>query len=108
MVKQDFVMFNKSFSNKYDDNTELYGGLHDDTNRDNIGMTLCQTPETLFVNHNEEILISLGKSLGIMHYYIHLVKNELQYQEMDEHVTLNVTTMKSFFKSVTMPLDHEI
>lgn len=52
MVKQDFIMFSKSFSIKYDDNTELYGSLHETTNQDIIGIILCQPLET-FMNHNE-------------------------------------------------------
>lgn len=61
-------MYGKYFSIKYSDEPHLYGNLKDSVNQDNFGQKLSEALVELFQNHLTGILISAGKSYGVMHF----------------------------------------
>lgn len=81
VIKQDFTAFDKSFSIDYDNESNLYGSLNDALNTEDFGVTLHNALTTLFQHHVAGILISAGKSFGVMYY-------EHQYYFMDSRAVL--------------------
>ncbi|GFR06815.1 ATP-dependent DNA helicase [Trichonephila clavata] len=68
VIKNDLVAFNKRFQINFDEEPRIYGNLNDQVNQANFGRTLRQGIDKLFEDHNAGILISEGRSFGVMRY----------------------------------------
>ncbi|ABF70519.1 hypothetical protein [Trichoplusia ni ascovirus 2c] len=68
VIRNGFDIFGKTVSINYDEDTNLYGSLHDEFNTGEIGMTLKQAIETLFSDHSAGSLIASPKTYGVMKY----------------------------------------
>lgn len=74
VIKRDFIMYNRSFSIYYQEDSPFFGSLQDDVNDDShkgdaIGLrSLRKSLEKLFDSHSAGILITQSKSLGVLHY----------------------------------------
>lgn len=69
VIKTDFLMFNESFSIEYADESPLYGSLQDAANMNiDTAQPLKDSLNQLFQENNAEVLITTGKSLGVMLY----------------------------------------
>ncbi|GIY57521.1 ATP-dependent DNA helicase [Caerostris darwini] len=68
VIKDDLVTFGKTFRITFDEEPSIYGSLNDKLNEANLGSTLRQGLEDLFMVHNAGILITDGQSFGVMHY----------------------------------------
>ncbi|GIY94547.1 uncharacterized protein CEXT_770581 [Caerostris extrusa] len=66
--KHDLVTFCKRFRITFDEEPSIHGSLNDKLNEANLGSTLRQGLEDLFMLHNAGILITGGQSFGVMHY----------------------------------------
>lgn len=67
IVKNDIIMYGKSFSIEFGNEANWFGSVKDRANTD-IGKPVIQAFTELFHNHQAGLLISSGKSYGVMHY----------------------------------------
>lgn len=68
VIQDDVVAFGKRFQITFDEEPSIYGCLKDKLNEANLGSTLRQGLEDLFMTHHAGILIADGQSFGVMHY----------------------------------------
>lgn len=68
VIKDDFLMYEKSFSLEYDDNWLCHGNLMDKRNDDEVFKTLLAALVELFSEQNAGVIIAQYKCLGLMHY----------------------------------------
>lgn len=65
VVKNEITMFGSRFSLQYDQDPTIFGSLYDSKNQD-IGVSLHDGLQSLFVNHKAGVLISNSKSYALM------------------------------------------
>lgn len=68
VVKDDLFAFGKRFEITMEDDPNIYGNLSDKYNAEDLGRTLRQGLEDLFLSHSAGILITGGQSFGVMYY----------------------------------------
>ncbi|XP_044597317.1 uncharacterized protein LOC123273901 [Cotesia glomerata] len=68
VIKDELFAFGKRFEITIEDDPNIYGNLCDKYNAEDLGRTLCQGLEDLFLSHSAGILITGGQSFGVMYY----------------------------------------